>query len=175
MAFIFYIIMAMKKKSILFDALGVIVTSVAIVFLLVNFVLMPCQVEGSSMYPTLHDKDFGYSFVLTKNLGVKRFDTIVIQLSDKLLVKRVIGLPNDKIEYIDNKLYINDEYVEEPFLGDVVTEDLKVELSDDEYYCLGDNRSVSKDSRYYGPFDIEQIDARGVFIIYPFERLGVKK
>ena len=113
-----------------------------------------------------------------QKLGINRFDTAVIRAyasNEKLLDKRVIGMPNDTLEYKDNKLYINGVYYEEPFLGDVTTPDMKVVLGENEYYCLGDNRNVSRDSRFYGPFDGGQIVSTHLMIIYPFSRFGFNK
>ena len=89
-------------------------------------------------------------------------------------MKRVIGLPNEKISFVDNKLYVNDEYVEEPFLTeDTETRDFEVVLGDDEYFCMGDNRSVSRDSRYYGAFSSKDILSTKLFVIYPFNDFGM--
>lgn len=129
------------------------------------------------MYPTLQDGDRGFSFIITRNIAINRFDICVIdsKKADKLIVKRIIGLPNEKVTYKDNKLYINDEYVEETFLGDdVYTEDFEVILGDDEYFCLGDNRSVSRDSRYYGAFNKAEIKSTDFFGYFPFSRIGAK-
>lgn len=163
-----------KKNSLLFDLLEIIVGALVITFIVLKFVLISVQVEGTSMYPTLHESDRGFSFIITRNFGIKRFDVVVID-TDKnknLLVKRVIGLPFEKIDYIDNKLYINDEYIEESFLSDVYTEDFSYELKEDEYFCLGDNRVVSRDSRYYGPFKKAEIVSTHVLVLYPFENAG---
>ena len=169
-----------KEKSFIRDVIEVLVTVIVITFILTKFILMPCMVNGTSMYPTLHDNDRVYSFIITKNLGIKRFDICVISAfntdaEEKLLVKRVIGMPNETVEYKDNKLYINGEYVEEDFLNDTTTNDFTVTLGEDEYYCLGDNRVVSRDSRYYGPFKKDVILATNIFVIYPFANFGVKK
>ena len=153
------------------------VEALIIVFVLVNFILLPCVVDGSSMVATLNDGDFGYSFIVTRNLKISRFDIAVIRTDSenkKLLVKRVIGLPGDTIEYRDNMLYVNGEYLEEPYLKDVSTGDFKVTLKEDEYYCLGDNRNVSRDSRYYGAFSQEQIVSTHLLVLYPFKDFGYK-
>ena len=170
----------MKKGSFLRDVLEVLIGSVIVVFVLIKFVLIPCRVDGTSMLKTLYDGDFGYSFVLTKNLGIDRFDIVVVEIDgedeDKLLVKRVIGMPGETIRYSDNRLYVNDEYMAEEFLNsDAYTEDFEVVLADDEYYCLGDNRGFSRDSRYYGPFYAEQFVASHLFVLYPLSHFGVKK
>ena len=168
-----------KKNSFIKDVLEVLISVAIISFVLVKFIILPCQVQGTSMYPTLKDKDRCYSFVITKNLGIKRFDICVVETDDdtkeKLLVKRVIGLPNETVEYKNNQLFINGEKMSEDFLNGVTTEDLKVTLGSNEYYCLGDNREVSKDSRYYGPFKDDKIKATNIFVIYPFSNFGVKK
>ena len=166
------------KKSFIKETLKLIVESALIVVILINFVLIPCVVDGSSMVPNLREGQFGYSFIITKHLGISRFDIVVIKPdanSNKLIVKRVIGLPGEKISYCDNKLYINGEYVEENFLGDVTTDSFEETLSDNEYFCLGDNRNVSRDSRYYGPFTKNEIVSSHLLVIYPFDAIGFRK
>lgn len=169
-----------KKKSFFNSFIFDFLVAFLCCTLLFNFVLKPCQVDGTSMVPTLADGDKGYSFIITKKLGIKRFDICIIQATlegkDRLLVKRCIGMPNETIEYKDNRLYINDEYVPEDFVKEnSVTNDFKVELGEDEYYCLGDNRNVSRDSRFYGSFSSKDILATNFFAIYPFKNFGVKK
>lgn len=174
MAFILYYngYMSDRKKTIL-DIVEVLGIAIVIAFLLIKFVLIPCRVTGSSMYPTLEDGDFGYSFVCTRNQGIKRFDIVVVKTEEKLLVKRVIGLPNEKIEYKGNKLYINGEYIAEDFLNDdVTTSDFEYEIGDGLYFCMGDNRSISKDSRYYGAFEADRLVSTHLFVAYPFTHFG---
>ena len=131
------------------------------------------------MYPTLKTDQKGYSFVFTKIIGINRFDICVLNVENsdetKKIVKRVIGMPNETIEYKGNKLFINGEYYDEPFLSDAITEDFKVTLGDDEYYCLGDNRTISKDSRYYGAFKSKDFKATHVFVISPLKEFGFRK
>lgn len=128
------------------------------------------------MYPTLHDGDKGFSFIITRNISINRFDICVIDPDDVdyLLVKRVIGLPNETIEYKDNKLYVNGEYIKEDFLSNAYTYDFKVTLGEDEYYCLGDNRENSNDSRHYGAFSKDEIKSTKFFAYWPFSDFGMK-
>ena len=167
-------------KKFIKELLQTVLMAIALTFFLLKFVMMPCVVEGSSMEPILKNKDFGYSFILTKNISINRFDIVVINVGDKenekLIVKRVIGLPGETVSYVDNQLYINGELVNETFLNEEVkTNDFTITLSADEYCCLGDNRSVSRDSRYYGAFKNDEIVSSHLFILYPLTEFGVKK
>ena len=168
-------------KKLLKELFESLLLSLVIVFILLKFIFIPCVVEGSSMEPVLKNDDFGYSFIISKNISINRFDIVVINVSDnsnneKLLVKRVVGLPGETISYVDNKLYVNGEYVAEDFLiNNPKTSDFTMELDDDEYCCLGDNRSVSRDSRFYGAFKKDKIVSSHLFILYPFDKFGFKK
>ena len=167
-------------KKLIKDLLESLVLSLVIVFILLKFVFIPCVVEGSSMEPILKNDDFGYSFIISKSISINRFDIVVINVSEnnneKLLVKRVIGLPGETISYVDNKLYVNGEYVEENFLiNHPTTSDFTMSLGEGEYCCLGDNRGVSRDSRFYGAFKKDDIVSSHIFILYPFNEFGYKK
>lgn len=157
---------------------------ILVVFLLQSFVIRPVQVKGNSMYPELNDGAVGFSNVLGYKVdNLKRFDIAIIYVAEKdeYLVKRVIGLPGETVSYKDGLLYINGNYVSEDFLdhnyvssfnGTFMADVAPITLGADEYYCLGDNRPHSSDSRYYGPFKKENIISKGVFIIYPLNEFG---
>jgi len=168
--------MLKKILKILLNIVEVVAVAAILAFILIKFVLIPVEVEGSSMYPTLINGQKGYSFVISKNIGINRFDIAIIEKTSKddLLVKRVIGLPGETIEFKDNKLLVNGSVVSQDFLGsDVITDDYgPITLADDEYFCMGDNRSVSVDSRKYGPFKKDKIRATHAFIYSPFENFG---
>ncbi len=171
------------------DTIITIVITVVVCLVLTNFFFMPVRVEGTSMYPTLSDESFGFTSIISRRVdGIERFDIVVIHLEDENenLVKRVIGLPGETLWYINGTLYIDGEPIEEDFLDDeyvqqqleetlapYFTSDVtSITLGEDEYYCLGDNRLVSLDSRYYGTFSSDQIVSVGIFIIWPFSDLG---
>lgn len=147
-----------------------------IAVLVINFVFIAVTVQGTSMEPHLHENQKGVSFVIAKLFGIDRFDVVVLRnnKNEKLIVKRVIGLPGETIQYIDNELYVNGNRTVEPFLAEgTYTNNFSIILDEDEYFCLGDNRVVSRDSRYYGPFSKEQIVSKGVFVLYPFDQIGL--
>ena len=147
------------------------------------FVATPVNVKGSSMSPTLQNGDTMILYKLTKNIrGIKRFDIVVIKMDKELLIKRVIGLPNEEVKYVDNKLYINNEYVEETFLNeDVYTtnfslSDINLEkIPENCYLVMGDNREVSLDSRTFGCFSKDKILGSANLVLFPFTKLGYKK
>lgn len=174
---------ALKEVLLFFKDLAI---SFAVVLILVNFIIRPIQVKGSSMYPTLKDGEVGFSNLIgRKTTGIERFDIVIVYMEDKdeYLVKRCVGLPNETIAYKDGILYVDGKAVEEEFLdeeykssfGEIFTDDVEeITLGDDEYFCVGDNRPRSTDSRYYGPFTEDMIISKGVFILFPFSNFGVK-
>ena len=157
----------------------------ALVLLFSNYIARPVQVLGSSMYPTLQDQEFGFSNLIGMRMdGIKRFDIVIIYVDpkEKYLVKRVVGLPGETVSYTGGQLYINGEAVEENFFneeyrsrfGTAFMEDVApVTLGEDEYFCLGDNRPHSTDSRVYGPFRADQIRSKGVLVLFPFSEIGI--
>lgn len=170
------------------DLLRTILVCIFIVFLLTSFLFKPVKVDGLSMYPTLDDGEYGFSFVLGALLGdFNRFDVVIVQSDDdKLLVKRIIALPGETIEYKDDILYIDGEIVEETFLDEEYVASQLVEenseyftndfgpytLGEDEYFVLGDNRLRSYDSRHLGAFDESQLISKSLLILYPFSDIS---
>lgn len=154
-----------------------------------KFILKPIVVDGTSMFPTLHDKDFGFSFVLGSLFkSYQRFDVVVVyyEEEDKYLVKRIVGLPKEKIEYRDDVLYVNDNPIKESFFDKEwvskntfgghtsFTDNMKpVFLDDDEYFVVGDNRPNSIDSRKLGPVKSSQIISKHALILWPFDSFGL--
>lgn len=154
-----------------------IIISVIIVVFLNFFILRTARVEGSSMDATLQDGDLGITWVFkAKYLEIKRFDIVVIDEKEKgNWIKRVVGLPNETVEYQNGKLLINDKEVEEPFLTHRFLGNApKITLKENEYFVVGDNRNNSTDSRVIGPVKKDEIKSSGFLVIYPFHRFGVK-
>lgn len=177
-----------KKSSAMREVLSFLrdlAVSMAVILVICNFVVRPVRVYGDSMYPTLLDGGIGFSNVLGMKTGkIERFDIAIIYVEEKneYLVKRVIGLPGETVAYKNGQLYINGEAMDEPFLDQAYVESCgpyfmsdvaEITLEDDEYYCLGDNRPASSDSRYYGPFKADKIRSKGVLILWPFSDFGV--
>lgn len=147
---------------------------ILVVVLFRTFIATPAVVNGDSMDNTLKDGHIVLINKLSYVFGdVKRFDIVVLNNesdSDKI-IKRVIGLPNEKIEYKNNKLYINDKEVKFK-INFESTEDFIVETKENEYFVLGDNRDVSKDSRVLGNFNKEDIVGKVGIRFYPVDKFG---
>ena len=130
---------------------------IILVLLFKKFLYAPIRVNGESMMKTLHDGDIMILNIIDYKLhGVKRFDIVVVDEGDELIIKRVIGLPGETVEYKDNKLYINGKKVNDKYASHE-TEDLSVLVPKGEYFVLGDNRTNSLDSRAFGTFSSKKI------------------
>lgn len=172
----------MKEKVVAFiKEISVYVIIILIIILLKMYVISPIRVNGTSMDPTLENGDImilnkiGYR--ITK---IKRFDIVVIKYKDELLIKRVIGLPGEKIKYVNNTLYVNGKKLDEEFdktytYNFSLKEIGSTTVPDDSYFVLGDNREVSKDSRSIGFIDREDIVGKSSLTLFPFNRFGTKK
>lgn len=136
----------------------ILIVAIAIVMLFnINYTVV--LVAGPSMEPNYQDANIllaerHYSYL-------QRFDVVVIysDVAHKTLIKRVIGLPGETVEYKGNMLYINGEPTYDAYnYGG--TSDFSVTLDNDHYFCLGDNRTNSADSRKYGNFTEDDIFAK---------------
>lgn len=143
----------------------ILVTISLIIILLIRaFVIQPFYVSGSAMSPILNDKDYIIIKMFDKNY--ERGD-IIIHKDPKggksLFLKRIIGLPGEKIQIKDNAVYIysdsapSGQILNEPYLSadtkTKIAEERPINLENNQYYVLGDSRENSKDSRSYGPID----------------------
>jgi len=184
------------------DLLKSALISILVVIVLTNFVFKPIEVYGPSSLPTIREGQVGLSSIITLHFrDVRRFEFVIFPHVDEqgnpkrdeqgksiFLVKRVIGLPNDVIEFRNDKLYVNGEFVEEPFLNNPLAQEYRdrgllftqnfgpFTLKDDELFVVGDNRRGSSDSRgELGPIKRDDVQSIGLFILYPFNDFGVVK
>ncbi|GFN31128.1 signal peptidase I [Paenibacillus xylaniclasticus] len=151
--------------------------ALTIVLLLHAFVFHLSKVEGHSMEPTLHDHDWLFVNKLVYLIGSPKLDDIVI-LKDpyegtdrKLLVKRVVGLPGDKIEIRERVLYRNGVPAYEPYTDSEIDDNDygPYIVPEGSYFVMGDNRHsrASRDSRSFGAVTRNQISGRADWIVWP--------
>lgn len=147
---------------------------IIVVVLIRSFIVTPVRVNGASMYPTLN----GGEIMLLNKLGkIDRYDIVVLKLQngEDNLIKRIIGMPGETVEIRDNDIYINDKKIDDKFGFGVTYNIDKVELKEDEYFILGDNRKISLDSRVFGKINKSEIKGTTNFVIYPFKSFGKVK
>lgn len=175
------------KKEIMEWVIAIVV-ALALVFLIGKFVGQPYTIKGDSMDPTLKDGERVVVNIMGYKIGdVKKGNVIVFHANKKDdYVKRVIGVPGDKVQYKKDQLYINGKKQDEPYLNynekrkqvEYITGTFQVKdlanansksnvIPKDKYLVLGDNREVSKDSRSFGLIDKDQIVGKVSFRFWP--------
>ena len=145
---------------------------VLVVVLIRTFIITPVRVDGDSMKNTLKNGDI---LLLYKLGSINRLDIIVLdeEKDNEKIIKRVIGLPGETVAIKKGKIYINDKVIDDKYAYGETSDYDKVTLEDDEYFILGDNRLISKDSRYFGPIKKNEIKGKIVFRVFPFTKIGM--
>ena len=163
-----------KLKKIVKEWLPYVVV-IIIVLIIKSNVAAPIRVNGRSMNNTLKDGDIMILNIIGyRTSSLKRFDIVVVDNGKDYLIKRVIGLPGEEIEYIDNVLYVNGKVVKDKYANGN-TGNFKTKVKNNSYFVLGDNREDSLDSRFYGSFNKKKILGKTNFTLFPFNRFGNKK
>ncbi|MEY8742005.1 signal peptidase I [Bacillales bacterium AN1005] len=158
----------MNKKYIR-NKLLVFIVACTCLFVIRSYFFSLGKVDGESMYPTLTDHDY----VLLNKISYKiekleRFDIIMFTLPDNsVLIKRVIGLPGEELEYKKNNLYINGSIVKESFLKEGSYEFEPMNIPEGEVFVMGDNRDYSTDSRVFGTVPASRIIGESSLKIWP--------
>jgi signal peptidase I len=153
-----------------------VLTIVAAVAVLIATLILPVlQIEGSSMQPTLTNGDI---VLLTKTTRFSRGDLCGFSWNNKLLIKRVIGLPGDWIEIdTDGTIYLNGEKLDEPYVQQLAMGECDLEfpfqVPQEQYFVVGDMRESSIDSRntLIGCIPKDQIVGKVFFRIWPFKSI----
>ena len=175
----------MKKKKIA-EIVGILVVSVLLLFGIPNYVMERVIIDGPSMETTLQDQDNILVEKISRYFGaLERFDIVVFypdeeskEKSSKYYVKRIIGLPGETVQIKGNGIYVNDVLLEEEFgsteMGHAGIAKEPIVLGEDEYFVLGDNRDISKDSRSeaVGVVPLSRMEGKMVLRIFPLGKFG---
>jgi signal peptidase I len=146
-----------------------LVVSVVVSAFIIIFLYQPVRVEGTSMLPVLEDQ-----------VGeIHRGDVVVFLYPhdhEKSYIKRVIALPGDHLRIDHGQVYVNGAEVKEPYVPVRFEDDRsqpEMMVPEHEYFVMGDHRSISSDSRDFGPVDRELIYGKAAFVYWPMDQAGV--
>jgi signal peptidase I len=168
---------AKKIGLFIFEIIKVVIISLIIILPIRYYLIQPFYVEGASMEPNFYDKEYlvideiSYRFnnpqrgevIILKNPNDRHF----------YFIKRVIGLPGEKIAVLNGRVFINDKQLEENYIKSFSHDDYgPTTLADDEYFVMGDNRNNSSDSRYFGPLNRQDIIGRVWVRGWPLNRFN---
>jgi signal peptidase I len=157
-----------------------LVVSAAASIFIILFLYQPVRVEGTSMLPRLEDRDrlfinkFVYHFE-----AIERGDIVVFHYPrdpEKSYIKRVIALPGDRIHIDHGQVWINDKPITENYVPEEYRDTrsmAEMVVPDDSYFMMGDHRSISSDSREFGPVERSLIYGKAVFVYWPAHDAGV--
>ncbi len=147
------------------------------------FIAEPFVVSGNSMHPTFENADYLIVDKLSYRMNEPKRDEIIIfrypKDESKLFIKRVIGLPNETVDIKGSKVTITSEKnkegftLDEPYVKNISNDVTHIELKGDEYFVMGDNRSGSSDSRYWGPVKRKLMVGKVLVRLLPVNKVNV--
>ncbi len=170
-------------SSLLREVVEVLVLAL-ILYFGISFAVQAVHVEGISMFATLDDQDYLIANKIDYRLHPpQRGDIIILRPptnNSTDFIKRIIGLPGERILIRSGVVYINGHRLDEPYLPEEWTTDANWPdnsstgrlLGPDEYFVMGDNRNRSQDSRFFGPISRDRIDGKAWFRIWPLNHFG---
>jgi signal peptidase I len=178
--------MFLKRLGAFFlDIIEVIVFAIAIFLFVYLLIMQPHKIKGASMEPNFPDGEY----LLTDKISYRfrepqRGDVIVFSApvaNGEEYIKRIIGLPGERVSIKDNHIYINDELLAESYLPDqlptmpgaFLEEGKEVVVPDSHYLVFGDNRVASSDSRAWGFISKDSISGRAWIIYWPPSEAGI--
>lgn len=176
--------------SYILEFMQSIVLALAVFIFLYMFVAQPNEVKGNSMYPNFENGDFLLTDKLSYFFGEpQRGDVVVFKAppsepcaEDQCdYIKRIIGLPGDKVMIRDNNVYLNGKHLDQYFIPDnTITEEgtfnqenMEKTVPEGYYLCWGDNRQHSRDGREFGPIKKDAIVGKAFFKYWPPKSIGL--
>ena len=156
-----------------------LVIALSLLAFIIVFLYTPVKVEGTSMMPSLSDQEhiFINKFIY-RIAPIHRGDIIVFRYPldpSKSFIKRVIGVAGDHVRIDDGRVYVNEQLVAEDYVPKAYEDDRsypEVVVPSDSYFVLGDHRSLSNDSRDFGPVASNFIFGKAVFGYWPMQKVG---
>ena len=147
---------------------------------IIVFLYQPVRVEGTSMLPMLEDQDRLFINKMAYRVGEIHYGDVVVFLyphdHQKSYIKRVIALPGDNLRIDHGRVYVNGQRIPEPYVPPRYTDERserEMVVPAHEYFLMGDHRSISSDSRDFGPVERNLIYGKAAFVYWPMDQLGV--
>lgn len=162
-----------RRLRTLIEILVIFVAAFGIALLVQAFLVKPFTIHQDSMRPTLEEGDRILLNRLSYRFGEPAAGDVIVFHSpinpDEDLVKRIVGIPGDRVSVSGGKLYVNGEAQDEPYLleQDFNGEDAEVEVLDGEVFVMGDNRNDSGDSRSFGTIPQDSIIGSAFCVYWP--------
>lgn len=171
-----------SSRDSIWELVRFVLIAIIIVLPIRTLVAQPFIVSGSSMFPTFQNNQYlivdqiSYRFE-----DPKRGDVVIFRYpldTSKFFIKRIIGLPNEKVIIEDGVVSIETangkkETLDEPYLQNISKDSMSIELKDGEYFVMGDNRTASSDSRIWGTLPRKNIVGRALVRLLPVDSMGV--
>jgi len=182
-----------KRKGAIIEFIQSLTIAIALSICLLA-IITPSEVQGSSMEPNFHNGERVYTDRLPQwfsntfvgnilGLNYDRGDVVVLSIpgTNISLIKRIVGMPGDKVEIKEGKVYLNDQLLKEDYLAD----DLKTNpgtflqegesriIPDNSYFVAGDNRPKSNDSRYFGFVQKAWLQGKILARVWPLNKVGI--
>ena len=182
-----FILVKLVKSGInfFFDFLETIVVALSVFVVVYLFLVQPHEVKGSSMEPSFLNNQYIITDKISYRFGdPQRGDVIIFKAPvnpDVDYIKRIIGLPGDKVMITKGKVFINGKMISELYLADLtpifpngfVQDGVEIDVPQEHYFVMGDNRPHSSDSREFGPISKKLIIGRAIFRYWPVNDIGV--
>jgi signal peptidase I len=154
--------------------------SAAVAVFIILFLYQPVKVEGTSMLPSLqHEERIFINKFVYRFESVNRGDVVVFRYPrdpSKSYIKRVIGVPGDRVRIEDGRVYLNGQQLAETYVPEEFTDHRTMRemvVPEDTYFLLGDHRNASNDSRDFGAVPRGYIYGKAVFVYWPVEKVGL--
>ncbi|MEM4270854.1 MAG: signal peptidase I [Candidatus Pacearchaeota archaeon] len=177
-----------KIYTFLIDIVQTLLLAAAVFLVVYVFLFRPFQVNGDSMFPNFRDKEYILTNIIVLSFEEpKRGEVVVFKAPpdpEKDYIKRIIGIPGDKISIQKGQVYLNDQKLDESsylksdvltFGGSFLKEGNQITVPPDMYFVMGDNRSFSSDSREWGFVPKKSIIGKSFFVYWPINKMGLVK
>lgn len=169
-----------NTKSSVRSWLRDLLISIGVSAFIITFLYQPVRVEGTSMLPRLEDQDRIFINKVAYRVGeIHRGDVVVFEYPrdhSKSYIKRVIAMPGDDLQIDHGDVYVNETKVQEPYVPSRFSDDRSLPettVPPNEYFVMGDHRSISSDSRDFGPVERNLIYGKAAFVYWPMDQAGV--